>query len=92
MNELNETTKISLPVKAAWTVSVSFLAATVWLVGLYGEVKTIPDEVQALKSELAEIKRTGQSRRHREYVSCLVLKNIQNQTVPASSRIELECE
>lgn len=92
MDEINDKTKIALPVKAAWTISISFLAATVWLVGLYGEVKVIPTEVQTLKSEIADMKHNSQIRQRREYVSCLVLKNIQNQTVPASSRIELECE
>lgn len=54
MPEINESTKISLPIKAVWAISIAFLAATVWLMGLYGEVKKVPEDLEAKDEEWKE--------------------------------------
>lgn len=83
--EINESTKISLPIKAVWTISVAFLAATVWLMGLYGEVKKVPEDMELVKQELSR-------REKREYVNCLILMQLQKRIIPKEDQIEARCE
>lgn len=83
--EINESTKISLPIKAVWTISVAFLTATVWLMGLYGEVKKVPEDMELVKKELSR-------REKREYVNCLILMQLQKRIIPKEDQIEARCE
>lgn len=77
MNQINENTKISLPVKVVYTLSICFASATFWLAGIYGESKGLPARVAKLEERSAMI--------------CRVLKRIQESTVPVPYREEMDC-
>ena len=92
MSEINESTKISLPIKAVWTISIAFLAATVWLMGLYGEVKKVPEDLEAIQLEVLGLKEINSRRDKRDYVNCLILVQLQKRLVPKDEQIEARCE
>lgn len=78
MSTLNEKTRISLPVKAVYMLSICFASATFWLAGIYGENKDLPLRVAKLEEQSALI--------------CRVLKRIQDNTVPVPYREEMNCQ
>jgi hypothetical protein len=78
---LDEKTKVSLPVKAIYTLAICFAATTFWLAGIYAEAKELPKRVDAIENKLT-IQRD----------MCKVLKRLQEINVPKRYHEEINCQ
>lgn len=85
MNQINEKTEISLPLKAVYLLSICFASATFWLAGIYGEAKDILASRHEDRERISKLERN-------DSMTCRVLKRIQDNTVPAQYRETMICD
>ena len=82
---LDEGTKISLSLKAAYALGSSLIFAGVCLAGVYAQTRDLPERVTKIEQAL-------ESRNTRDQMTCKVLLRIQNQVVPAVYREDMNCQ
>jgi len=83
-NQIDQETKISLPIRVVWALVAVFATATFWLGGIYAQTHDLPDRVTKIEHALEE-------RNDRDKMTCKVLKRIQDQVVPQNYREDMNC-
>jgi hypothetical protein len=83
-NEIDQDTKINLPIRAVWSLVGVFAMATFWLGGIYARTHDLPERVSKIEQALDE-------RNGRDKMTCKVLRRIQDQVVPEVYREKMDC-
>lgn len=84
MTTLNEKTRISLPVKAIYTLAICFAGATFWLAGIYAESRDALKYISESQERINKLEAQNA-------MICRVLKRIQDSTVPVIWREDMKC-